>query len=450
MTTDPFQTILEQAQAHFRAGRYHESELLCRKVLAKVPAHPDAQFGLSILALEARKPEHAQEHILIALQSNPNHTPYLNQLALIYSFTGLISHAEQLLVRTLLLAPQAAQTHYNLGIVFMQTHRLAQAVDSFERALTLKPDFADAHSCLGKALVMLGDQTRGWRELEWRWKTHLGQLHASPHNQPMWDGSPLAGRKLMVFAEQGYGDMFQFVRFLPQLTRAGHEVVFLCPPELKSLFRQASEMGRIVATDETLPDFDVQCPLMSLPLHLGTTLQSIPVEMPYLKAEPKAVELWLSQRRPGLNVGLVWAGRPTHKHDHERSIILAQFAPLAQIEGVHFISLQKGPREHEPLPDGMTLTRVGDRLHDFSDTAAVIESLDLLITVDTAVAHLAGALNKPVWMMLQYAPDWRWMLDRADSPWYPTMRLYRQPAHREWGPVIARLAQDLEVLTGGN
>ena len=293
----------------------------------------------------------------------------------------------------------------------------------------------------------MGRFEQGWAGYEWRWKCkEFGSL--PPFQPPLWDGSFLDGRTILVHAEQGLGDTLQFIRYVPSLHQRGGRVILMCQPPLVRLLTRSPGIERLLAHGDPVPEFDVHTPLLSLPRLLGTTLESVPADVPYLEAEPQLVEAWRHRlgSYPGFKVGIVWQGNPKFRLDRLRSIPLAQFAPLARVPGVHQFSLQKGPGAEQlaAVTDRFPVTDLGRRLDDFMDTAAVLKNLDLVISVDTAIAHLAGALGIPVWVALPFAPDWRWLMGREDSPWYPTMRLFRQTRPGQWEDVFHHIAEALQ------
>ncbi len=267
--------------------------------------------------------------------------------------------------------------------------------------------------------------------------------------QRQWDGSSLEGRSLLLHAEQGFGDALQFIRYLPRVAQRGGRIILGCQPELQRLFQTIADGCQIVVRGQALPAFDLYCPLLSLPRVFGTTLASIPNLIPYLRADAGEAGKWqqrLAEHCSMVKVGLAWAGSPAHKNDRNRSMKLARLAPLGRTPGVRFFSLQKGEAAAESkTPPGLELVDWTQELKDFADTAGLIENLDLVIAVDTAVAHLAGAMGKPVWTLLPSNSDWRWMLEREDSPWYPTMRLFRQTSWGDWDSVVARVAEALSL-----
>jgi Glycosyltransferase family 9 (heptosyltransferase) len=295
--------------------------------------------------------------------------------------------------------------------------------------------------------LLRGDFGRGWEEYEWRFRLANSPQLLPPTNRPQWDGAPLPEGRLLLIADQGYGDAIQFARYIAWAVERCPDIAVACSSEIREVVVQQHPPARIFDQWQDGPDFSAYCPLSSLPRLAGATLATIPAPIPYLRADPRNVAAW-ADRLSGLTptgyrrIGIAWAGRPTHANDRNRSTALAAFAPLAELSRIALISLQKGSAQTQigAYWGGAPLVNLGPEIADFSDTMAILESLDLVVTVDTAVAHLAGAMGRPVWLMLPFAPDWRWLLDRADSPWYPTARLFRQPAPRQWEPVIAEIA----------
>ncbi len=348
--------------------------------------------------------------------------------------------------RALALEPGFAGAHHNRGVTLQELKRYDDALASYERASALRPDFVEAHWNESLVRLQLGDFHGGWRKYEQGWKTGL---RGEPRGfaQPRWTGAePLAGRTLLLHVEQGFGDTIQFVRYAPLAAAAGARVILEAYPLLTTLLSEVEGVNAVVSRGEPLPAFDLHCPLLSLPLAFGTELDTIPARVPYLTAPPARLARWGARlpRAGGLRVGLAWSGRETP--DPNRSVALAQLAPLFDLPGIHFVSLQKDVRDSDEaaLRGRPELLHLGPDLADFADTAAVIEQLDLVISIDTAVAHLAGALGKPVWILLPFSSDWRWLLDRDDSPWYPTARLFRQDETRAWDTVIARVRAALK------
>jgi len=347
--------------------------------------------------------------------------------------------------RALALKPDFADALVNRGNVLHHLGREHEAIASFDRAIALSPQLAEAHWNKGLTCLAFGDFERGFQGYEWRWKRD-SELKPRNFAQPQWRGEDLHGRTILLHAEQGFGDTIQFIRYLPMVIAKGGRVVLEISDDLRPLIGRVDGVIALVRRGETLPPFDLHCPLMSLPITFGTTLDTIPAPIPYLSAPADRIELWRA-RFTGMKtprIGLVWSGKPTHKNDHNRSIPLVLLSPLFMQRGVTFVSLQKDYRDSDRAPLANTpLLRLDTTLLNFADTAAAIAMLDLVIAVDTAVAHLAGAMGKPLWLLLPAIGDWRWLTGRADSPWYPSARLFRQPQIGDWQSAIAEVSREL-------
>jgi Flp pilus assembly protein TadD len=473
------------AFAHQAAGRLREAEALYRQILAVRPKHADSLHLLGVIAGQRDDNATAVEWIEKAIAVTPNAAIYHNNLGAFSRRLGRMEEAMAAYRKAVELQPDYADARYNLGNVLRDTGQLAQSVAEYREAvrlrpghaethnnfgfalldlgrvedadaeyreaIRLKPDYADAHLNLAFALLVRGDFEHGLSEYEWRIRRPAHGMPPLP--QPQWDGGSLDGKTILVRSEQGLGDGIQFVRYVTLLAARDATVILECLPELRRLFQGMSGVRQVVSRGEPPPPFDMHCPLASLPLMFGTRLESIPATIPYLQADPRWIEdqaLRLAVPAGPLNVGLVWAGNPDHRNDRKRSLSLAQLAPLAEVKGVRFFSLQKGkPAEQVRTPPrGMDMVDAAGEWTDFADTAALIARLDLVITVDTAVAHLAGAIGRPAWVLLPFSPDWRWLLGREDSPWYPTLRLFRQGAPGEWEAVMTRVAKELGAAAG--
>ena len=345
--------------------------------------------------------------------------------------------------QALVLRPDYAEALKNRGMAFQALDRYDEALAEFDRSVALRPDHAPTHFSKSVCLLQSGDLTRGWREYEWRWRTPELMIGWRHFAQPLWLGEqPTDGRTILVHAEQGLGDTLQFCRFVPLIAARGARVVLEVQQPLARLLAEFPGAAQTVTYGGELPPFDLHCPLLSLPLALGITLETIPAES-YLAADPALVAGWQERiaTLSGLRVGLVWAGAPGLVADLRRSIPLERLAPLGAVPGVSFVSLQKGDAAKQVgVPSSLPLHDFTGELYDFADTAALIATLDLVVSVDTAVAHLAGALGKPVWLLDRFDACWRWLRGREDSPWYPTARLFRQAAPGDWDDVVARVA----------
>jgi hypothetical protein len=353
------------------------------------------------------------------------------------------------------LDPSAFDPPSNLALTLLKMGRATEALAIYDQVCARWPNHPDALANRSLALLTLGQYERGFADYEARWRTRA--IRQYQFEQPRWDGSDPAGKTILLMNEQGLGDTLHFVRYAPLLAARGATMIVACGPELRPVIETVAGVahvvsdkplrGEVVTLGGDTPRWDCYAPLSSLPGLFKTTLETIPATVPYVTADPQRVARF-RERLAGddsVKVGIVWAGTAGHINDRARSTSLAAFAPLAGLAGVTFYSLQKGPpaAQASSPPPGMNLVALGDELNDFADTAALLESLDLLISVDTSVVHLAGAMARPVWTLLAAGPDWRWMLGRANSPWYPTMRLFRQPEPGAWPPVMERVAAEL-------
>ncbi len=347
--------------------------------------------------------------------------------------------------------PNFAGALSNRGNALTEMARFGEAQTAYDRALALQPDFADAHWNEALLRLLTGDFARGWSKYEWRWEYGVVSGLTKPNfPQPLWLGEgSIAGKTILLHSEQGFGDTIHFSRYVPLVAACGADVILEVQAPLQVLLTSLAGASKVIAKGNPLPDFDVHCSLLSLPLAFGTQLETIPCDQPYLTASPQALENWNARLGPkrAFRIGLVWSGNAGHRRDRDRSLRLQTLLPLLDI-GATFVSLQKEVRSDDAaiLKDHSNIVDFADALEDFADTAALISNLDLVISADTSVAHLAGALGKPVWILLSYVPDWRWLLDRDDSPWYPTARLFRQNDTREWDSVIARVRDSLLTL----
>jgi len=348
------------------------------------------------------------------------------------------------------LRPLDAEAHSNRGTVLKDLGRLDDAVDAFVAAQRLDPDLAAARYNEAFPRLLAGDFALGWPQYEWRWRIGSKRLRPRDFAQPQWSGQPVAGKTILLHAEQGLGDTIQFCRYAPLLAGLGARVLMEVPKAMINLLSGLAGVDRLIVAGAPLPDFDLHCPMMSLPGAFGTGLSDIPGEIPYLAADQTASRNWADRlakdHRP--RIGLVWAGNPTHRNDRNRSVPFAALGNLLRLDHVHWYSLQVGARRDDlaEAPIG-AIEDLAPLLDDFAATAAILSQLDLVITADTAVAHLAGALGRKTWVMLPFAPDWRWLMHRPDSPWYPTLRLVRQIERGDWTGVTSRIAEALRLGT---
>ena len=500
---------LEEAERHYRkaleadpdqpdalhllgliAHQFGKNELaaqLIARALAIKPANPEAlvNLGNAQQALERRDEALASYDGALALR--PDYAMAWSNRATVLQALKRYDEALASYDKALAIKPGYAEALRNRGVALHQLRRYDEALASYDEALASKPDYvealsnrgltlqalkrhdealasygkalaidpmlAEAHANEGLLRLLLGDFELGWKQYQWRWKgAFFSSASSRSFPQPLWLGKQdIEGKTLLVHAEQGLGDTLQFVRYAPELAGRGATVVLEVQPALKALLANSFGACRVLSEGEPLPDFDLHCPFLSLPLAFDTRLDGIPAQVPYLAAPAAAIEKWGHRlgRTDAPKIGIVWSGRSTHANDANRSIALSRLIPLAS-SGARLVSLQNEVRAEDAsaLAASPETLHFGAELEDFSDTAALVSLLDLVVSVDTSVAHLAGALGKPVWILLPFAPDWRWLLDREDSPWYPTARLFRQPRIGDWDSVLDRVGRELASRFG--
>jgi len=417
-----------------------------RRALAIAPSHINALSNLGIILKEAKRLAEAEEVLQRATEIDPGNPHIWGNLAAVFEAAGDGERMRACATRSAELDPHYPEAYNLLANGEMEAGRYDAALALYERSLALDPSNRNANWNVGLIWLLHGDFERGWKQFEWRKRLQSVVFdHGTYAGQP-WDGSPLQGRDILVHSEQGIGDAIQFIRYAPLLKARGARRVYLeCPYPIVPLLSGVTDVDAVIARGVALPNYDVHANLMSLPGLLGTTLDSIPASVPYIPVEPRTARALVTGGDGALTVGFVWAGNPIHGRDFLRSAPLDAFRTLCGVEGTRFYSLQKGETAERQLAERPIpgVVNLAPHLDDFRDTAAVLDALDLVITVDTSVAHLAGALGKETWLLLPHVPDFRWMLEREDSPWYPTMRLFRQPSPRDWDSVFARVHEAL-------
>ena len=438
-------------------GRLEEAEGVLREALRLEPDMPAAHYNLGNVFSAQGRLAQAEASFEEALRLQPAYADALVNLGNVLNQIGRPAQAERRLREALRLGPDSPEALNNLGVALAALGRPLEAAESYREAIRLRFDFPDAHNNLAYALLAAGRFREGWEEHEWRWRAKHMSAGARGFAQPLWNGEPLAGRTLLLHAEQGLGDTLQFSRYAPVIPTGGRVVLEVQRP-LTRLLSRLPGVDEIVVQGEAAPPFDIQCPLLSLPRAFGTTLEAIPSDVPYLSADATRVAAWAERLAglAGLKVGLVWAGEPRRGWpelaaiDTRRSIALSTLAPLGEVQSVCFISLQKGvpAAQASNPPPGLTLHDFTNELADFDDTAALVANLDLVISVDTSTAHLAGGLGKPVWLLNRHDTCWRWLLNRDDSPWYPTLRQFRQATPGDWEGVVQRVRDALKGIAG--
>jgi tetratricopeptide (TPR) repeat protein len=424
-------------------GELDAAQTYYERALGLRPDHVESHIGLGVVLRDRGRLEEAVAHYRRALSLSPDDAEANNNLAIALADLGQLEEALAHHKRALLLRPDRAENHYNFGGTLQRQGRYADALACYGRALALNPDYAQAHFNRSLALLVTGEFDDGWHEYEWRFAVNV---HGREFGQPQWSGEPLAGATILVHAEQGFGDTLQFLRYIPAVVERGGRVVLEVPSQLVRLAGTVAGASRVVGAGNPLPAFARHCPLLSLPRVLRTTLATIPSAVPYLSVPTEVLAAW-SERiaATGLRVGLVWAGRTVGAID------LRLLQPLWEVAGISWFSLQVGDEASDLSSlDGVKIADLSPWLTDFAETAAAVHHLDLVISVDTSVAHLAGALARPTWIMLRHPPEWRWLLERKDSPWYPTARLFRQTKEGDWQEVVHEIAAALAQIAPPN
>ena len=385
-----------------------------------------------------------------ALKLNPQNAEFHAGRANVLNHMGRNEEALADHLTALSLRPDDAGFHANHGNILYGLNRYDEAFSAFEKAVSLQPNFAYAHYNEGFCRLLLGDTERGWKKYEYRWEGAENSRPRRNFSQPNWLGnSSIAGKTILIHAEQGYGDTLMVCRYVPRVAALGARVILEVPSALLRLMEGLEGVSMIVPRGADIPAFDIHCPIMSLPLAFKTRLDTIPDTIPYLQVPKEDIGHWHAKLgNGGFKVGIAWAGSTAFKQDRDRSITLKNILPVCSVQGPKYFSIQKLLRDGDVaiLHANPQILQLGEDLADFQETAAAMMSLDLIISSDTSIVHLAGALGKPVWVLLPFKPDWRWLLDRSDSPWYPTARLFRQRQRGDWVSVTNEVRSELEKL----
>jgi tetratricopeptide (TPR) repeat protein len=434
-----------------QCGRNDEAIEILHRALALRDQYAEAHANLGAIYQKTWQLDLAESHYRSAQSLQPGSAEYHFNLGAVLQAKMQFDTAIDAYQATITLNPTHDRARLNLASIYTIQRQFSEAFVQIESVISDTPDHADAHWNKATILLLLGDFTQGWQEFEYRWKTSTWQ-ESQTLTHPQWTGQEdLAGKTILLFVEQGMGDTIQFIRYATELKKRGATIVAEVQPALTRLLTGVTGVDAMYARGTmpyTLP-IDYQCALMSLPLALGTQVDTIPNAIPYIHVAEDKVSHWKQQFADldGPRIGLVWAGNPDHKNDRNRSTSLRTLAPLFDVAGLHFLSLQKEiPQADRHLLDNTAVMQdLSQNLTDYVETAAIIANLDLVISVDTSVAHLAAAMGKPVWMLLPTNPDYRWLLDRSDSPWYPTITLYRQSRIGEWTDVIASICTNLRA-----
>ncbi|CAH1905146.1 conserved hypothetical protein [Candidatus Nitrotoga sp. HW29] len=448
---EDIQWMLAVALKHHQLGHIVHANTIYGLILYEQPQNAVALQYSGVIAYQSGLHETALKLIEQAIQIQPSIPDFHNNLGLVYQAIGDHKRAVGCYRQAIALNTNYVEAYNNLGLILEATGRPAEAVTYYESAIALRPDFAQAHWNLSLALLVTGNFSRGWDEYEWRLKTPELAGEGKRFTSPLWNGENLHGKTILLHAEQGFGDAIQFIRYAPRVASLGGHILFECKPALKRLFKEMKEIHEVILRGEPLPQHDFHCPLLSLPARLSKAGMETPIAVPYLFPDEGLVEDWrkrIPDTGSALKIGLMWAGSPGNKNNLNRSISLRQLDLLGTVENAVFFNLQKGSGEAQAKQPLANLHFIGltEDIGDFASTAALIANLDLVICVDTSVAHLAGAIGKPVWVLLPFAADWRWLMQREDSPWYPSLRLFRQRKIGDWEEVVTRVRDALSTM----
>ncbi len=447
-TAEKAHTLLQQAMQQHQAGRLQEAEAQYRRILEREPQNAIALQYLGVLSMQRGDPKRGEQLIRQALDIRDDIADFHNNLGLCLRQQDRLQDAQDCYRRAIAIKADYAPAYNNLGLDLQAVGAVDEAIAAYQSALRVQPQFAEAHWNLGLAWLLKGNLAAGWEEYEWRLRCQsFVQDGLVLDNISPWQGEPVAGKSILVRREQGAGDTLQFIRFVPQLLRRGARVLLDASPDLAELAQSVAPSVELWDRKAPHPTPDYYVNLMSLPRLLGVTLDNLSATIPYLSPDPARVAEWRARLQDirGKKVGIVWAGNPKHANDRNRTCPLDLLSPLFELDGLAWFSLQKGAATSQLARYRTIITDLDAELLSYSDTAAVLSVLDLLITVDTSVAHLAGALGRPAWVLLPFAPDWRWMLNRDDSPWYPAVRLFRQEQRGDWSSVVRELAAALSA-----
>jgi tetratricopeptide (TPR) repeat protein len=441
---------LAEISAFERDGKLDEADDLAQRVLKAAPEHPHVLHMAGIVAYRKGRVAEAVERMEKSMTLAPNVALYPRNMCEIYRGAGRLDDALRVGKRAVELSPQDSRAFFNLALIHYERLELDEAVAVSDQALALDPEFAEAHFEKAEALLLAGRMAEGWESYEWRFKLKQAEGMLPKTDKPQWDGAPLLPGRLLIIADQGFGDCIQFSRLLPWLVERAPAPVLACSHDLVPLLRQHAGLGKIITSWEHAGAYDCYIPLSGLPRLAGITTENIPDTGAYLSVKPQLIESWREKLArlapPGKRrIALVWAGRPTHKNDRKRTLKLSQFAPLFALPDIAVLTVQKGEQISQAgsYYGAAPLLNLGPEINDFLDTMAILKNVEHLVTIDTSVAHIAGAIGVPTSLVLPHAPDWRWLLGRDDTPWYRSVRLYRQERAYDWSGVVERVAADL-------
>ncbi len=438
------------ATEYVEAGRLDAADRLLGHILASSPNQTDALHLRGLIAFRRGRVPEAAQMMERALRTGPSRALHHRNMSEVYRQLSRLDEATQSAKRAISLDGNDPLGWFNLAMAEYDNLHIDDAIAAARKALEIKPDLPEGHMKLGQSLLLQGQFAEGWEEYEWRYKIPGAAPLMPTTDRPQWDGSPMPNERLLLIGDQGYGDVIMFGRFIAWAQARCAHVTVACSQEMRGIVAQLAPGAGIAVRWDDCPPYAAYCPLSGLPRLAKIGLAELPGHVGYLKPEPDAVSRWSARLNELVphgqkRIAIAWAGRPTHNNDRNRSITLNQLEPLAAIPGVTLISMQKGPAaaQCKTWAGQAPLIDLDTEITTFEDSAAILSAVDVLISVDTSLVHLAGALGRQSWVMLPYAPDWRWQMHRADTPWYPSLRLFRQPTPRDWPTLIANVASEL-------
>jgi tetratricopeptide (TPR) repeat protein len=441
---------LTQIAALERENKLEEADDLANRVLKAAPEHPHVLHMAGITAYRRGRVDEAIARMEKSVQLAPNVALYPRNMCEIYRGAGRLDDALRAGQRAVELSPDDSRAYFNLALIHYERLELDEAIAVSDQALALDPEFPEAHFEKAEALLLAGRLAEGWESYEWRFKLKQAEGMLPKTGKPQWDGEALSAGKLLIVADQGFGDCIQFSRLIPWVAERAPAPILACSHDLVPILRQIPGLAKIVTSWDQAGEYDFYVPLSGLPRLAGITTENIPNKWPYLSVKPEQIAFWREKldrlAAPGKRrIALVWAGRPTHKNDRKRTLKLSQFSALFALPGITLITVQKGEQISQAgsYYGAAPLLNLGPEIDDFTDTMAILKNVEHLVTIDTSVAHIAGAIGVPTSLVLPYAPDWRWLLNRSDTPWYQSVKLYRQQKPYDWLGVIENVAKDL-------
>lgn len=452
MVPVPLTELFTIAAEYERGGRLEQADRLLERMLETSPRQADTLHLSGIVSFRLGRHEKALLQMQQAIEYGVDTPLYLRNICEVYRSLGRLDEALATAKQAVELSPSDPLCLHNISIIHYERLEIEESIACAERALMMNPGLAGAHFELAEALLLKGDWARGWDEYEWRFRISGAAPLMPPTDRPQWDGISFSDATLLLIADQGFGDVIQFGRYIPWAAERCPDIVVACPSEMEPVLRQLHPGLRMFQNWQLCPPYRAYAALSGLPRLHGTRVDNVPAPGYYLRGDLARTASWRDRLdslspRSYRRVGIVWAGRPTHNNDHRRSTTLASFAPIAALPRVALVSLQKGPSSNQAgrYFGRAPLINVGAEIQDYDDTMALLACLDVVVTVDTSVGHLAAAMGRPAWIMLATAPDWRWLLEREDSPWYPSVRLFRQTQARRWADVMQRVADALRA-----